>query len=187
MDDNEFVLQVAEGNERAFIALYDRYSSRVYTLVLHMLHDQMAAEEVLQETFFRLWNRANQFDPERGPFINWLLTIARRTALERLRFESHRPVLLDGNEPSTLLENIPEPETTSEEARWRSLYLAVQSLPEEQKRVIELAYYQGMSQSEIAEILNLPLGTVKTRIRSGMHRLREQWLEGENSQIQNPV
>lgn len=187
MDDNELVSQVAKGNERAFITLYDRYSSRVYTLILRMLHDQMAAEEVLQETFLRLWSRADQYMPERGSFIIWLLTIARRTALERLRFESHRPILVDRKDPSTLLERIPEPGTTSEEARWHSLYMAVQSLPEEQRKVIELAYYQGMSQSEIAEMLNLPLGTVKTRIRSGMHRLREQWLEGENSQIQKPV
>lgn len=187
MNDAELASQVAKGDERAFIALYDRYSNRVYTLLLHMLHDPMAAEEVLQETFLRLWSRAEQFDPGRGSFVVWLLTIARRTALERLRFESHRPVLADSDEPSTLLENIPEPETTSEEARWRSLHLAVQSLPEEQRQVIELAYYQGMSQSEIAEMLDLPLGTVKTRIRAGMFRLREQWLEGENVQIQKPL
>jgi RNA polymerase sigma-70 factor (ECF subfamily) len=110
----------------------------------------------------------------------WLLAIARYTTLERLRFESHRPILSDGNEPSSLLDNIPEPESTSDEARWHSLHLAVMALPDELKNVIELAYYEGLSQSEIAETLDLPLGTVKTRIRTGMLRLRHQWLEGEN-------
>lgn len=180
VDDKELISKVADGDQRAFIVLYDRYSSRIYTLILHMLNDQMMAEEVLQETFLRLWSRAGQYMPERGSVLIWLSAIARRTTLERLRFESHRPVLVDGNEPSSLLESIPEPETTSEEARWRSLYLAVQSLPEEHRKVIELAYYQGMSQSEIAEMLHLPLGTVKTRLRTGMLRLRRQWLEGEN-------
>jgi RNA polymerase sigma-70 factor, ECF subfamily len=181
LDDTELISKVVNGDQRAFLALYDHYSSRVYTLIFHMLNDEMLAEEVLQETFLRLWSRAGQYMPERGSPLMWLLAIARRTTLERLRFESHRPPLSDESEPSTFLESIPEPESTSEEARWRSLYLAVQSLPKEQRKVIELAYYQGLSQSEIAEILNLPLGTVKTRLRAGMIRLRHQWLEKENS------
>ena len=178
-EDQELVRQVARRDQRAFLALYERYSGRVYTLILHMLTDRMQAEEVLQETFLRLWRRADQYDPERGSLLVWLLAIARYTTLERLRFESRRPLLSDGIEPSPFLENIPEPESTLEEARWRSLHLAVQSLPAEQKNVIELAYYQGMSQSEIAEHLDLPLGTVKTRLRTGMLRLRHQWLDGE--------
>lgn len=179
-DDTELISRVARGDQRAFSALYERYSNRMYTLILHMVNDQMLAEEILQEAFLRLWNRADQYVPARGSVLIWLLAIARRTALERLRFESHRPLLSDGQEASSLLESIPEPETTSEEARWRSLHLAVQALPEEQRKVIELAYYQGLSQTEIAEMLNLPLGTVKTRLRTGMIHLRQSWLEEEN-------
>ena len=180
-DDKQLISQIAEGNERAFITLYDRYCNRVYTLALHIMHDQMAAEEVLQETFLKLWNHADQYMPGRGPLNIWLLTIARRTALERLRFESHRPSLFDEDDPSSLLESFPEPETSTEEARWRSLYLAVQALPRDEKRVIEMAYYQGLSQSEISELLDMPLGTVKTHVRTGMSRLRKQWLDDESS------
>jgi RNA polymerase sigma-70 factor (ECF subfamily) len=181
VDDKELLSKVANGDERAFVTLYDRHASRIYTLILRMTNDQMLAEEVLQETFLRIWSRARQYNPERGSPLIWLLAVARHTALERLRFESHRPVLSDEVDTSSVLETIPEPETTSEEARWRSLYLAVQSLPKEQRNVIELAYYHGLSQSEIAEMLELPLGTVKTRLRAGMIQLRRQWLADENS------
>ena len=180
MDDRELIRQVVRRDQRAFLALYERYSSRIFTLILHMVSDRMLAEEILQETLLRVWSRAEQYDPERGSPLIWMLAIARYTVLERLRFESHRPILSDGNEPTPLLENLPEPESTSEEARWRSLHLVIQSLPEEQRTVIEMAYYQGLSQSEIAEMLDLPLGTVKTRLRAGMLRLRQQWLEREN-------
>ncbi len=180
MDDHELIRQVVRRDQRAFLALYERYSSRIFTLILHMVSDRMLAEEILQETLLRVWSRAEQYVPERGSPLIWMLAIARYTVLERLRFESHRPILSDGNEPTPLLENLPEPESTSEEARWRSLHLVIQSLPEEQRTVLEMAYYQGLSQSEIAEMLELPLGTVKTRLRAGMLRLRQQWLEREN-------
>ena len=180
MDDRELIRQVVRRDQRAFLALYERYSSRIFTLILHMVSDRMLAEEILQETLLRVWSRAEQYVPERGSPLIWMLAIARYTVLERLRFESHRPILSDGNEPTPLLENLPEPESTSEEARWRSLHLVIQSLPEDQRTVLEMAYYQGLSQSEIAEMLELPLGTVKTRLRAGMLRLRQQWLEREN-------
>ena len=180
MDDTELISKVANGDQRAFLALYDRYSDRVYALALRMLRNQMLAEEVVQDAFLKLWSRAGQYLTERGPLLIWLLTIARRTALDRLRLESRRPTLSDGNDPELAWELTPEPESTSEEARWHSLYLAVRSLPEDQRSVIELAYYQGLSHSEIAETLNLPLGTVKTRLRAAMHHLRDQWLADEN-------
>ena len=180
MDDNELISQVVDGDQRAFLALYDRYSSNVYALAFRMMNDQMMAEEILQDTFLKMWSRSRQYLTERGPLLTWLLTIARRTALDRLRLESRRPTLSEGNDPDLIWETTPEPETTSEEARWHSLHLVVQSLPEENRKVIELAYYQGMSQSEIADVLDLPLGTVKTRLRAGMNRLRHQWLEDDN-------
>ncbi len=176
-DDNELIRQVADGDERAFLTLYDRYASRVHGLTLHILGDPMLAEEATQDTFLKLWSRARQYLAERGPFLPWLLTIARRVALDRLRLESRRPALSDANDPEVAWHTIPDLESTAEESRWRSLYFAVQALHPDQRVVIELAYYQGLSQSEIAEALGLPLGTVKTRLRAAMEKLREIWNE----------
>jgi len=137
----------------------------------------MMAEEATQDTFLKVWSRARQYNPGRGDFITWLLTIARRTALDRLRLESRRPVLSTSQDPDEAWKSIPNGNSFSEEARWRSLYFIVRTLPEEQRQVIELAYYKGLSQSEIAEVLDWPLGTVKTRVRAAMQSLREMWLQ----------
>jgi RNA polymerase sigma-70 factor (ECF subfamily) len=105
------------------------------------------------------------------------LTIARRVALDRLRLESRRPTLSDATDPENAWQTLPDLETMADESRWRSLYFAVQALHPDQRAVIEQAYYQGLSQSEIAEVLGLPLGTVKTRLRAAMEKLREVWNE----------
>lgn len=178
IDDTELVKRVAKGDESAFLALYDLYSGRVYGLTLHILGLPQLAEEATQDTFLKLWSRARQYLAERGPFLSWLLTIARRVALDRIRLESRRPSLADSNDPDTIWQSLPDADTTSDEARWQSLYFAVQSLPPEQHKVIELAYYQGMSQSEMADVLGWPLGTVKTRLRAAMQSLRDIWNDG---------
>ena len=177
IDDIDLVARVVEGDEQAFLALYDRYVNRVYGLTLHILGNPQLAEEVTQDTFLKLWSRARQYLSERGSFLPWLLTIARRVALDRIRLEARRPSLTDSNDPETIWQNLPDSETTTEEARWRSMYFAVQSLHPDQRKVIELAYYQGMSQSEIADVLGWPLGTVKTRLRAAMENLRDTWNE----------
>ena len=174
-DDNELLAQVIQGDQRAFLALYDRHAARVYALTLRILHDPMLAEEATQDTFLKLWSRARLYLAERGALLVWLLTIARRTALDRLRLEARRPTLSDGDDPEDLWQNLPENGVFTDEARWRSLHFAVQSLSPEHRRVLELAYYQGMSQSEIAETLGWPLGTVKTRLRAAMQHLRREW------------
>ncbi len=176
-DDHQLVLRVAKGDEHAFLSLYDRYSPRVYALTLRMLGDIMLAEEATQDTFLKLWSRARQFNPGKGSLAPWLLTIAHRTALDRLRLESRRPPVSNSEEPDQTWSTLPDKTTLSSEARWRSLHFAVQSLPEEQRQVIDLAYYKGMSQSEIAEVLGWPLGTVKSRVRAAMQALRQHWLE----------
>ena len=176
-DDYQLVRQVAKGDERAFLALYDRYSPRVYGLTLRVLSDTMLAEEATQDTFLKLWSRAKQFNPRKGSLVPWLMTIAHRTALDRLRLENRRPPTSNSEEPDQVWATVPDESTQSGEARWRSMHFAVQSLPEEQRLVIELAYYKGMSQSEIADVLGWPLGTVKTRVRAAMQALRRHWFQ----------
>lgn len=179
--DNELVQRVVRQDEQAFLLLYDRFASRVYTLVLYIVGEAQLAEEITQDIFLKFWNRANSFRPERGAFGSWLLALARNTALDHLRFEKRRPRSSDGVDPEELWELLPQEDSKSEEARWRTLYFALKSLPEDQRMVIEMAYYQGMSHSEIAVQLGWPIGTVKTRMRLGMDVLRRQWLEEENS------
>jgi len=174
-EDAELAAQVAQGNEKAFLAIYDRYASRVHALTLRILSDPMLAEEATQDTFLKLWNRAHLFSAERGSLLLWLLTIARRVALDRLRLEGRRPLLSDSNDIEDVWDQLPDGNSLSEEHRWRSLYFAVQSLSLEHRQVIELAYYQGLSQSEIAETLGWPLGTVKTRLRAALEKLRREW------------
>jgi RNA polymerase sigma-70 factor, ECF subfamily len=176
-DETELVNRVVRGDEQAFMALYDRYASRVYGLSLRILGDSMSAEEATQDTFVKLWSRARQYMAERGPFIYWLLAIARRTSLDRLRMEARRPALSQSVDMGDDWQALPDATSLAEENRWRSMYFAVQALSPEYRQVIELAYYQGMSQSEIAEVLGWPLGTVKTRMRAATQQLRKAWTE----------
>ena len=179
-DELGLIQRVAAGDQQALMTLYDRHAPRVHALTLHILGDPMLAEEVTQDTFMKLWSRARLYLSDRGSFVVWLLTIARRTALDRLRMETRRPLLSDSTDPDDLWPALPDTSQNPDEARWKSLYFAVHSLPHDQQQVIELAYYQGMSQSEIAAELGWPLGTVKTRMRAAMQALRQEWALGDS-------
>lgn len=178
-DDHQLIQRVAKGDERAFLKLYDRYSARVHALTLRVLGDTMLAEEATQDTFLKLWSRARQFNPHKGSLVPWLLTIAHRTALDRLRLENRRPPASNYKDPEQTWSTLPDEKTESSEARWRSMHFAVQSLSKEHRQVIDLAYYKGMSQSEIAQVLGWPLGTVKTRVRAAMQALRQHWFQDQ--------
>ena len=171
------IRRVAAGDQGAFLTLYDRYAARVYGLALHILGEAMLAEEATQDTFVKFWGRARLFQPERGSFSVWLLTIARRTSLDRLRLEGRRPMLSDARDPDLVWQSVPNGSGDAAEARWGSLRFAVLGLPAEQRLAIELAYFQGMSHSDIAAELGWPVGTVKTRIRAAMQNLRHAWLD----------
>ena len=180
LPDDQLAEQVARGEQPALLHLYDRHAGRVYALALRMLNDPMSAEEITQDVFWKLWSRARSYLASRGLFSTWLLSIARHAAIDRLRLDRRRPSLADDEELDEAWAELPDADSTSEEARWRALYFAVRALPHEQRQVIDLAYYQGLSHSQIAEMLGWPLGTVKTRLRMGMEQLRRQWLHGES-------
>ena len=175
----DLIRRVAAGDQQAFLSLYDRYAPQVYSLTLHILADAMLAEEATQDTFIKFWGRARLYLPERGSFGVWLLTIARRTSLDRLRLERRRPLLSDARDPDSVWDGLADGAHDTAEARWRSLRFAVLGLPEEQRLVIDLAYYRGLSHSDIAAELGWPLGTVKTRIRAAMQALRRIWSEDD--------
>lgn len=173
------IQHMANGDQQAFLALYDCYAARVHAVTLHILGDSALAEEATQDTFMKLWKRAQSYRPERGSFLNWLLTIARRTALDRVRLERRRPLLSTSSDPEEIWSSLRDEGVDADEARWRSLRFALRALSHTQQLVLELAYYQGLTQSEIAAQLGWPLGTVKTRLRGAMQALRREWALGD--------
>lgn len=164
--DGELVVRVARGDRSAFEALYERYVRSVYALALRRLGDRHSAEDAVQETFAAVWRSARTYRPERGPAAPWLFSIARNAAVDRLRA---RVVLA---EPPDAADAAPGPSDRAERdwLSWR-VHRALEELPEAEREVLALAYWGGRSQSEIAAELGIPLGTVKTRTRSGLARL----------------
>jgi RNA polymerase sigma-70 factor (ECF subfamily) len=168
--------KIQRGDEEALVALHRRYANLVYSVAFRVLNDQMAAEEVTQDTFMRLWRKSGSFDPEKGRFVTWLLTVTRRLAIDRLRQwqrrEPQRATLFIDENPQ-LWEQILSVDGYTDLRG--SLVSAIRDLPEAQREAIELAYFYGMSHSDIAQYVQAPLGTVKTRIRQGMQKLRSAW------------
>ena len=167
--------RVAKGDQSALGTLYDRTSSLVYGLALRVLKDRPAAEDVTIEVYTQIHRQAARYDAGRGTPSAWLLMLARSRAIDRLRAESQRWKREDSLEPVEALPTLtanPEEHSAVAEQR-RAVQAALLALAPEQRRVIEIAYYSGLSHSEIAAKLDLPVGTVKTRIRNGMLALRE--------------
>ncbi len=168
--DNTLVVQCALQDPVALAELHTRYSTRVFSAAILVTQNSALAEEAAQDAFMRLWMRASQYQEAAGAsrFIGWLLTIARRCAIDVLRREFSRSgCMVPLEDVSTL------PDTTCEaDARWRDLAQMMDGLSAGQREVIMLGFYRGMSQSEIAEVLQLPLGTVKGRARAALRELR---------------
>ena len=172
--DGQLIQRVALGDAGAFEALYHRYVRSVFGLALRRLGDRMRAEDAVQETFAAVWRSARTYRPERGPGAPWLYAVARNAIVDRARGRNEPP----GEVPETASAE-PGPEERSEAAyvSWR-VHRALSGLPPNERDVLELAYYGGLSQSEVAAFLGIPLGTVKTRTRAALRRLADV-LEGD--------
>jgi len=170
------IAKVATGDEHALACLYDATSRMVYGLCLRIVRDPSAAEDITLETYLQLWRTAESYNPVRGTVSAWLLTAVRSRAIDWLRARKARRAELEQNidEVFDLHDHRPSPEHLSmDSSRNRILRDVMAELPAEQRHAIELAYFGGLSHSEIALQTGLPIGTVKTRIRLGMMRLRE--------------
>jgi RNA polymerase sigma-70 factor (ECF subfamily) len=172
--DTALLLRVAERDRVAFELLYQRYVRSVFGLALRRLRDRQRAEDAVQETFTAVWRSAASYRPERGPAAPWLYAIARNAIVDRMRARQEPPA-----EAPDLPTSEPGPGDRAESSyvSWR-VHRALEELPAKEREVVELAYWSGMSQSEVAEYLHIPLGTVKTRTRSALSRLAGV-LEGE--------
>jgi RNA polymerase sigma-70 factor (ECF subfamily) len=180
----QLLQQVAQQDQQALMTLYQQYGNLVYSLCLRVLRQSPLAEEVTQDVFLKLWRQPQRWNPALGSFSSWLLTIARHAAIDRLRRE--------GRQAPAAWEEIGESDNpgvqasafAAEQANWangQALARLLLKLPSEQRQLIELAFYQGYTHSELADLLQIPLGTVKTRLRMGMQKLRVLWEESERA------
>ena len=173
LTDANLLNAIARQDEQALASLYDRYRLILFGLLMRILRSREEAEDVLQEVFLQVWRRASDFDPQRGRPFTWLVTLARSRAIDRLRQLGSRERVA-----SSVIEFAGEGIVDAAENTFRSeqrqlVAAALTELSEEQRRALILAYFEGLTQAEIAERLRSPLGTVKTRMRSGMIKLRE--------------
>ena len=167
--DAELLARIGEGDESAFEILYGRYARSVLGLALRRLGDRGRAEEALQEAFLSVWRSASTYRPERGQAVGWIYAVARNAIADRARRrEAPAAEAADRQSPDAG----PDHEAEHAWLRWR-VHRALEELPERERTLIELAYWSELSQSEIAERLDIPLGTVKTRTRSALARLAD--------------
>lgn len=176
--DAALVARMVAHDAGALAELYDRYARPVYSYLHRVCGDPLTAEELLQEVFFRAWQKAGMFDGSRGAFVSWVMSIAHNMAIDEVRRVSRRPCA-STEAPERALSLLVDRAAPPDEMAWlgdlrRQMRDAVDGIPEPQRDVIELAYFSGLTQREISQRLGIPMGTVKTRTRLGLGKLREQ-------------
>ena len=178
LDDAELSRMVADGSAEALEVLYQRYGRVVLAFSTRMMGDRQTGEELVQEVFVRAWRQARSYSADRGSYITWLLSITHNLSIDEIRKRNRRPQRAGSADPVQMLANVrdegPSVELSTELGELRSVMAeAMKTLPELQKQAVELAFYHGLTQREVAETLGEPLGTIKTRIRLGMKKLRD--------------
>ncbi len=190
MIDPSLLARVVKGDQQAFSQLYDHSSTLLFTLALRILGNREEAVELLQDVYWEVWRKVSRYDVGRGTPVAWLITLTKSRAIDRLRARASRGYQatnsLEAGTAAEVADPGPSPyETQADQELRAAVEAAVAGLPHAQQQAIELAYYEGLSHAEIASRLNQPLGTVKTRIKLGMSRLRDslqQW--GKHGELQ---
>lgn len=170
VEDPSLLARIQRRDQQALLALYERYSTRVYSVALRIVQNAPQAEEVLQDTYLRLWERSHLCQAHNGTVLPWLLTVSRNLALDRRRRESKRSETTVTFDDAILREDY-SPDSGPD--REQAVQQALATLPESQRTALELAFFEGLSHSELALRLGLPIGTIKTRIRLGLSKMKE--------------
>jgi len=178
ISDEELMMRIQQGQEEALGMLYDRYSGVLKSLIMRVIHNDAESDDLLQEIFVELWNQSGTFSPKKGKPLGWIVTLTRRRAIDRLRKRQayarveekfkERPE----QQPEAWVQNTLEDDIELNDAR-RVLNKVLNELPDAQRQAIELAYFKGMSQREVAAHTGIPLGTIKTRLELGLKKISE--------------
>lgn len=177
VEDIHLMRRIEKQDQQALTMLYDQYGGAVYSLTMRVLSNTVLAEEVTQDVFLRIWENAEKWDANKGKLINWILTMTRRIAIDRIRKENRTPDVIDTAVDEML--NPPSAPSLANNPLWSDgllLRRLMEELPDEQAQVIQLGFFGGLTHTEISEKLGTPLGTVKTRMRLGLQKLRDMWL-----------
>ena len=183
--DEDLLVRVGERDKQAFETFYDRFERRAFSLAYRIAGERALAEDIVQDGFLSIWKNAGRYDPERGSAGAWALGIIRNRAIDALRSRTSRTPVLDHDDDATLENRVSTLHTEAQALQreeGREIRSRLSDLPENQSKVISLAFYGGFSQTEISDLLQLPLGTVKGRMRLGMEKLRVELSSYEGEQ-----
>jgi RNA polymerase sigma-70 factor (ECF subfamily) len=183
-DESQLLMRIGRGDELALAALYDRFARPIYSMVYRITHNERDAEEIVQDVFLTVWRTASTFDPKRASAFTWLTTVARNKAIDRIRAAQRRIPPPPSEEVASVRESVDLSANPADEVsqadQSEALGSIVRTLPTNQRQAIELAFFEGLTHPEIAERLGETIGTVKSRIRLGMEKLRQKLKGGRN-------